>query len=451
MDITIFPGGLDGTAGAIPSKSQAHRALICAALADNPTRIECDGESGDIAATIACLNALGASIAHEQGGYYVSPMTARRDSSANSEFRIQNLKSGDGECVSRRGNMPPIISPITLPCGESGSTFRFLLPIVCALGRTASFMPSGRLPQRPLSPLIDEIVRHGCSLSPHGSIPFRASGQLAPGYYTMDAGVSSQFVSGLLFALPLLDGNSELHLIGRVESFPYIELTLAALETFGVETEFNGTVFVISGGQEYRSPGVVSIEGDWSNAAFWLGAGAVGAGCITCTGLDTQSRQGDRAIMDILKRFGARVEECNSAVTVNGGDLKGVEIDAQDIPDLVPILAVVAASAEGITVIHNAGRLRDKESDRLAAITDALQRLGSDVFEREDELIICGGAPLTGGQISSWGDHRIAMAASIAATVCSGAVKVVGAEAVGKSYPGFFDDLRSLGGRIIEN
>jgi len=455
VDMTIFPGRLDGSVGAVPSKSQAHRALICAALADQPTRIECGGESGDIAATITCLEALGVGIARQPDGYCVSPMAMRA-----SNLREQgkpprplrghpspegNVDGGYDNAVNQNSQA----QPVKLLCGESGSTFRFLLPVVCATGRNVSFIPKGRLPQRPLSPLIDELVRHGCFLSATGSVPFSASGQLVPGRYSIDAGVSSQFISGLLFALPLLDGDSELHLKGRVESFPYIELTLGMLEVFGIEAEFDGILFSIPGGQKYRSPGVVNIEGDWSNAAFWLGAGAVGAGRITCANLDVKSRQGDRAILEILKRFGAQVDADNSAVTVTGGNLKGLEIDAQDIPDLVPILAVVAASAEGTTVIRNAGRLRDKESDRLAAITDVMCGLGAYIIQTEDGLIIHGGTALKGGRVSSHGDHRIAMAAAIAATICMSEVEIRGAEVVGKSYPRFFDDLQSL--RIVDS
>ena len=428
MNIKIYPGQLHGVVGAVPSKSQAHRALICSALADKPTRIECDGSSGDIIATVACLTALGAEITSDPHGYTVRPLS-RSVSDTLSDTLSDNRA--------------------VLPCGESGSTLRFLLPVAGALGRSAAFIPEGRLPERPLSPLIDELVRHGCSISRQGSIPLHVSGNLMPGGYIMDAGVSSQFISGLLFALPLLDGDSELRLTGRMESFPYVELTLAMLEMFCVKAEFDGTVFSISEGQAYRSPGVVRIEGDWSNAAFWLGAGAVGGGSITCTGLDLQSRQGDRDIMEILGRFGAHIEASDSSVTVSGGNLRGVEIDARDIPDLVPILAVVAAAADGATMIRNAGRLRDKESDRLAAVASVLGSLGADVRETDDGLVIHGGATLTGGRISSYGDHRIAMAAAIAASVCADAVEISGADAVRKSYPGFFDDLQSLGGRVI--
>jgi 3-phosphoshikimate 1-carboxyvinyltransferase len=422
-DVKITPRKLNGVVRAIPSKSQAHRALICAALADKPTTIECEGGSDDITATAECLSALGAKIGRESGVYIVNPLKGEGNNGA-----------------------------ATLGCGESGSTFRFMLPIVAALGRKASFILKGRLPERPLSPLYEELVRHGAELPPQGTVPFYVSGRLAPGHYSLDAGVSSQFISGLLFALPLLDGDSELQLTGQAESFPYIELTLAMLEIFGIQTEFKNNVFFIPGGQTYCSPGRARVEGDWSNAAFWLSAGAVGEGSITCTGLNLQSRQGDRAILDILAKFGAGIDikEKDSAVTVSGGKLRGVEIDARDIPDLVPVLAVVAAASEGTTVIRNAGRLRTKESDRLAAVSAVLRGLGADANETDDGLVIHGPAAFKGGQVSSCGDHRIAMSAAIAAAMCAGPVVIQGAQAVNKSYPGFFNDLRLLGGLVGE-
>jgi len=420
VDVKIFPARLNGAVNAIPSKSQAHRALICAALADKPTRVECNGESEDILATAACLSALGTGIERESGAYVVRPLK----------------REGNGDIA-------------TLPCGESGSTFRFMLPIVGALGRKVCFTPKGRLPKRPLSPLYEELVSHGAELSPQGSVPFYADGQLTPGRYSLDAGVSSQFISGLLFALPLLDGDSKLALVGSAESFPYIELTMAMLKEFGVIAEFDGGAFSIPGRQTYRSSGIVRVEGDWSNAAFWLGAGSIGSGSVTCAGLNLQSRQGDRAVLDILVKFGAQVKTNGSAVTVSGGKLRGIEINAKDIPDLVPILAVIGATAEGTTVIRNAGRLRTKESDRLAAVSTVLRTLGADVDETEDGLVIHGSAAFSGGEVSSYGDHRIAMSAAIAAAVCAEPVVIHGAEAVNKSYPGFFDDLRLLGGSVL--
>ena len=421
-DMKVSPRDLNGVVRAIPSKSQAHRALICAALADKATTIECEGGSDDITATAGCLSALGAKIKREAGVYVVHPLKRECNDVA------------------------------ILDCGESGSTFRFMLPIVGALGRKASFILKGRLPERPLSPLYEELVRHGAELPPQGSVPFYASGRLAPGPYSLDAGVSSQFVSGLLFALPLLSGDSELQLTGQAESFPYIELTLAMLEIFGIKTEFKNNVFYIPGGQMYCSPGKAYVEGDWSNAAFWLGAGAIGSGSITCTGLNLKSKQGDRAILDILTKFGANIEvkEKDSAVTVSGGKLSGIEIDARDIPDLVPVLAIVGSRAEGTTVIRNAARLRTKESDRLAAVSDILRVLGADADETADGLVIHGGKAFKGGQVSSRGDHRIAMSAAIGASICAEPVVIQGAQAVNKSYPGFFDDLRLLGGLVGE-
>ena len=415
MEIKIEPGVLNGTVNIIPSKSQAHRALICAALADKPSLVECEVTSNDIDATAECLRALGAEILFKQNCFDVSP--------------IKNIEHTD---VAR------------LPCLESGSTFRFLLPIAAALGREVSFELKGRLPERPLSPLYEELVRNGCCLSPQGSSPFTIKGKLSSGNYSLNAGVSSQFISGLLFSLPLLQGDSKIELTGKIESFPYIELTLSMLEKFAVEVIYKDTCFYIHGAQKYRSPGKVRVEGDWSNAAFWFAAGAVGGNGITCTGLDIHSRQGDRAMLDILARFGASIEISNFAVTVSKGELRGIEIDAGDIPDLVPILSVVAAAAKGETVIRNAGRLRGKESDRLAAATSVLSELGTDIKETKDGLIIHGGIRLKGGTVSSWRDHRIAMSAAIAAVLCDGPVIIQDAGAVNKSYPGFFDERSKL-------
>ena len=460
MDVKIVPGRLNGTVNAIPSKSQAHRALICAALADKPTRIVCGSDSDDINATVACLSALGATIAREGDSYNVYPLSREKNNAAAS--RSGGAKDASDEITTKDGNDSDIHlhaddnAFTILPCAESGSTFRFLLPIAGALGRNAAFMLKGRLPDRPLSPLYEALINHGCKLSPPGASPFYASGQLTSGCYTLDASVSSQFVSGLLFALPILDGDSEIRLTGRAESFPYIEMTLAMLDKFHIKAYLHDMVFSIAGRQVYCSPGEARVEGDWSNAAFWLCAGAINteianttnsAGNIACAGLDIMSRQGDRAILDILTRFGARCTYGGDTAIVSGGKITGIEIDVRDIPDLAPILAVVAAVAEGTTVIKNAGRLRAKESDRLSSVTGLLRGLGADITEKENGMIIHGGVALTGGQVFSRGDHRIAMAAAIAATVCAAPVIIRDAEAVNKSYPGFFDDFRSLGGK----
>jgi 3-phosphoshikimate 1-carboxyvinyltransferase len=378
LNVKILPCKLGGTVKAIASKSQAHRALICAALAHSPTDVKYDTTCDDIDATVECLAA---------------------------------LKRG---CT-------------VLNCKESASTYRFLIPVAAALGVKAEYKLEGRLAQRPLLPLFEELVR--------------TKKRLKPASYTIDAGVSSQFISGLLFALPLLEADSEIHLTGEIQSAPYVDLTVEMLEMFGIKVKFNDGVFYIAGNQVYKSPGTIHVEGDWSNAAFWLCADAVCDNSVTVTGLNKKSKQGDKKIIEILNQLTVNRPACTKGhhLTVN----------CQDIPDLVPILSVVAAASKGVTVIGNAARLRLKESDRLTAVTEMLSALGADITEKEDGLIINGGIALKGGIVSSCNDHRIAMSAAIAATLCKEPVIIKGARAVNKSYPGFFKDFESLGGKIV--
>lgn len=394
MTETIQPKPLLGTIAAIASKSMAHRLYICAALADRPTEILCGSDSKDIRATRTCLAAM------KNGG--------------------------------------------SLPCGESGSTLRFLLPVAAALGRETEFRMEGRLPQRPLAPLDEQLTAHGAQLSRPAPDILRCTGKLTPGSYTLPGNVSSQYISGLLFALPLLDRPSTLTVTGPIESAPYIDMTLDALRRFGVDIRVeNQTYFIPSGG--YRSPGRAEVEGDWSNSAFWLCAGAVGAP-VTVTGLKEDSLQGDRAVLDVLRRFGARVD----GTTVSPAPLHGIEIDAGPIPDLIPVLSVVAAAASGTTRVVHAQRLRLKESDRIASVLQMLRGLGAEAEETADGLLIRGGNRLPGGTVDSCNDHRIAMAAAIGSILCDGPVTVTGAEAVEKSYPGFWSDFRRLQGQEVQ-
>lgn len=329
--------------------------------------------------------------------------------------------------------------------GESGSTLRFLLPVMGALGHTADFYGEGRLPERPLSPLYEELIAHGCSISPIGSIPLTIEGQLQPGTFTIAGDVSSQYISGLLFALPLLDGDSRIVITGRFESKAYVDMTLKVLRDFGIEVSEEDYGFFIRGNQNYRSPESYKVEGDWSNGCFWLVAGAFVQGGIKVTGLDMNSLQGDREIVRLLREFGATVEIHDDGIVVAPGKLNGIVIDASQIPDMVPILAVLAAVAEGDTVIRNAGRLRIKESDRLATVTQVMTTLGADIDEKPDGLVIHGVSKLAGREVSSHNDHRIAMMAAIASLVSEGKVKIKGKEAVAKSYPEFFRDMAMLG------
>ncbi|MCL2740883.1 MAG: 3-phosphoshikimate 1-carboxyvinyltransferase [Oscillospiraceae bacterium] len=430
MDLRITKPIKGGTVRAIASKSAAHRLLICAALSDAVTDVGCPERSGDIEATARCLGALGAEVRYGGEGYRVTPIKAGPDAYDAS-------------------SAPPMM----LDCGESGSTLRFLLPICGALGRKVTLAMGGRLPERPLGALHREMASHGCALSGLGGAVLSCEGRLGSGAYSLPGDVSSQFVSGLMLALPLVSGDSQITVEGALESRPYVDLTLDALRLFGVRAYEDGKgSFRIPGGQAYRSPGRAEVEGDWSSASAWLAAGAIGAGSVTCANLSLDSRQGDRAMTGILTRFGADVRLGGGSVTVYPGRLRGIEVDAADVPDLVPMVAAVASVAEGRTVITGAGRLRGKESDRLRALAALFSGLGADVAETADGLAICGRKALEGGVADSFGDHRIAMAAAVIASACVGAVTVRGAEAVAKSYPGFWDDYaHKLGGMWEES
>ena len=392
MDIIIKPTKLRGTAAAIPSKSQAHRLLICAAFADRETRLYCPDTNRDIEATADCLRALGAEITRDEGGYTVLP--------------VQSLPA-----------------TAVLPCHDSGSTLRFLLPVAGALGVDATFQLEGRLPQRPLSPLWEEMERMGCTLTRPTECTIRCQGKLNSGVYTISGGVSSQFITGLLLAFPLISGESQLEITGKLESAPYVTMTLKAMEQFGVMVQnFSG-----AGNQHFTSPGTVTVEGDWSNGAFFLAAKTLGSN-VTVTGLRSDSPQGDQAAAELLP-----------------GLEKKLIIDAADIPDLVPILAVTAACKQG-AVFTNIGRLRLKESDRVESVKEMIIALGG-TAESDAETLAVQGTGLHGGTVDARNDHRIAMSAAIAATACREDVIILGAQCVEKSYPRFFEEYRKLGGR----
>ena len=382
MDITVYPEKLSGIVNAIPSKSQAHRLLICAAFADGPTTLICPETNDDIQATAICLNALGADIRRSDSGYEIIP-----------------VKSIPNEAL--------------LDCGESGSTLRFLLPIVGALGIDATFRMGGRLPRRPLSPLWEEMERMGCHLSRPSENTIRCQGKLIAGDYFIDGGISSQFITGLLFAAALIDGECPITVTGNLESKPYVDLTKQALQIFQAPN--------------FHTPGCVTVEGDWSNSAFFLAAQQLGS-AVTVTNLQTDSLQGDRMVATLLPQL---ENHC--------------EIDAKDIPDLVPILSVVAAAQNGavFTGIH---RLRLKESDRVESVIRMIKNLGGKAEADENTLTVYG-TGLKGGTVDSMNDHRIAMSAAIASTVCTEPVTIHGAQCVSKSYPHFWEEFCRLGGK----
>lgn len=411
MTEVVRPGSVQGCIAAIPSKSHAHRLLIGGMLADGPVRIRITASSRDIEATLGCIQALGTQV------------------KVQGEWRILTP-----------GPVPP---QTQLNCGESGSTLRFLLPVAAALGCTTTLSGTGRLPERPLSPLLEELEAHGVTFS-EKQLPLTVSGTLNGGRYRLPGSISSQYFTGLLLALPLLEEDSLLEIDGVLESARYLDITLQTLESFGISIERESGRFRIPGRQQYHSPGTIIPEGDWSNAAFFLAAGAL-RGPVTVTGLQMDSPQGDRAIIEVLESFGAKITVGDHAVTVAPGPLRAITLDASQIPDLVPVLSVVAALAEGTTCITGAARLRLKESDRLKTTTALLRALGICASETPDGLEIQGGT-LQSGTVDGAGDHRIVMAAAVAALAATGPVTIQGAEAVEKSYPGFFMDLMTLAG-----
>lgn len=391
MDITIFPQTLSGSVCAIPSKSQAHRILICAAFADSCTKLICPSTNKDIEATVSCLNGIGANISKTKYGYNVEPISI-------------------------------IPQNATLDCSESGSTLRFMLPIVASLGIKTTFIMRGRLPQRPLSPLAEELERMGCQINQPTENTLMCQGQLRNGIYRIDGSISSQYITGLLFALSLLPGNNRLEVSGKIESKPYIDMTTHALSLFGK----NVSEYAFDDKQQFHSPGTVEIEGDWSNAAFFLSGNAIGND-LTVTGLDLCSKQGDRIVVELLKQLE------NHTI-----------ISGENCPDIIPILAIVAACKKGAR-FTNIKRLRLKESDRITAVAEMLRALGATAEIIDDDLLVKP-APFHSCTIDSKNDHRIAMAAAIASTVADGPIILCDAGCVSKSYPDFWNEFTRLGG-----
>lgn len=403
MNVEIFPRKLCGTVSAPSSKSVAHRALICASLADKKSYLKMNTFSDDISATINCLKQLGTKIEIDGENVTVTPTEKYPEK-------------------------------VILDCGESGSTLRFLLPVVSALGVEATFIGKGRLFERPIDELLDALEKNGAKIK-RGN-PLCISGKLSGGKFSITGEVSSQFVSGLLLALPLCSG--EVEITGEIKSKPYIDITLDALKNFGIEFKNEKNKFYIKK-QNYHFT-KMQVEGDWSNSACLLASGA------TVKNLDKNSAQGDKKILEIFEKFGAKIIENSDGISVEKNQLFGCEIDATDIPDLVPVVAVIASTAKGETVIKNTARLHFKESDRVASTVELVNSLGGIATATENEIIIHGVETLNGGTVESFNDHRIVMAAASAAQSCKDSVVIKNTEAVNKSYPQFFEIINLLGG-----
>lgn len=396
MNVTIHKSCLQGTVQIPSSKSFVHRQLICAALAEKTTKILLNQSSKDIEATIYCVERLGAKVTKVTDGLIILPV---HDVPEKAEFF----------------------------CNESGSTLRFMLPIAAVLGINARFSGAGRLPERPNKPLLDAMRLHGVQAD-KDFLPLHLQGKLHGGKYEIAGNISSQYITGLLMALPLCSEDSAIVFTTPVESIAYLDITCHVLQQFGITVSKTDDGYFIPGKQMYHSPGEIYAEGDWSSAVFWYCANHMGAH-IEIEGLNPESRQGDRAVTEQLLHFGG-------------------EINISQTPDSLPALAVAACMYSGITRFTGGKRLRIKESDRLSAVVAMLKNLGQTVEEEAEGITVYGGNSFSGGFVDGYNDHRIVMAAAIAGCLASEPVTISGAEAVSKSYPGFFNDLIALGGKM---
>ena len=408
MIAKIKKSQLNGEVAAIPSKSYAHRILMAGGLCEGETKINGLYPSKDVLATIQSMSVLGA--------------TYKSCKMSNSGFN----------------------HTASLNVGESGSTLRFLIPIVSAIGGEFTFICKGRLLERTNEELVKVLSSKGIEVK-NGVDNITVCGQLQSGEFRIRGDVSSQYISGLLMALPLVSGDSEIVLTTELSSKGYVDITLDILSKFGIEIEITDTGYKIKGGQKYVSCGEIDIEGDWSNSCFFLTYGVI-AGGVTVYGLNENSKQGDRAFIEILQQMGGNIEFSNGDIICSKSELKAVEVDVDGIPDAVPVLAIAMATASGKSILKNVARLKIKESDRVATVIEMLTKLGISAKEVDNSIEIIGGK-LQFGVVNSHNDHRIAMASAIGG-LCGEGVDVIGADAVEKSYPSFFEDVVDLGGLL---
>ncbi|MDF2839521.1 MAG: aroA [Clostridia bacterium] len=416
--VEITPAPLKGNILIPPSKSLCHRAIIAAALAEGQSIISNVLLSKDILATMKGVQALGAEITQLADSLIIEGGLASQE------------------------------QDVLIDCNESGSTLRFLIPLGLLSSNRITYTGIGNLPHRPLTPYFDIFKEQDIFYSSN-ILPIEIEGRLKPGLFQMSGSISSQFITGLMFVLPLLNADSTIIITSPLESKGYIDITIEALRCFGIHIENNHyEQFFIKGNQCYR-PAQIAVEGDYSQAAFWLAAGAL-SGDITCAGLSQSSCQGDKAILKILENSGAKLSYNAGYVTSKHSKMHAFDADVSQCPDIAPVLAVVAALSHGTSKITGAARLRIKECDRLKAITSELNKLGAKILEGEDSLTIHGVEQLKGGEVDSWGDHRIAMALAIAAAKCKEPIRIYNSGVIEKSYPSFFEDFKMLGGNLNE-
>ncbi|KMT22725.1 3-phosphoshikimate 1-carboxyvinyltransferase [Clostridium cylindrosporum] len=417
--VKITPKSLTGTVTIPPSKSLSHRAIICAALANGESSVDNIIFSDDIIATSKAMESLGVKM---------------------------NMK--DSSIEIQGNDSLKLVNP-EIDCIESGSTLRFIIPIALLTSEEVTFKGRGRLTTRPLTTYYNIFDKEGITYDTRSGLPLKVKGSLKPSVYEVEGNISSQFITGLMFTLPLLNGDSSIKIIGELESKGYVDLTIDVLKQYGVEIQNNNyEEFIIKGNQKYKAQNY-RVEGDYSQVAFFIVAGLLG-GEITCLDMRADSLQGDREIIDIVRTMGGRVDVLEDKIIVYPSKTHGATIDASQCPDLVPIIATLAALSEGETRIINAARVRIKESDRLEAMRSELNKIGADVKETPDGLVIKGKFLLDGGVVDGWNDHRIVMAMAMASIRCTSDLIIEGSEAIKKSYPTFFEDFRKLGGKVDE-
>ena len=424
-DLKVYPSILEGEVKIPPSKSMAHRAIICAALSDGFCKIENIDYSDDIIATIDAMNSLGAKIVKYKD--YIEVTGAYGNSADIEDIRV-------------------------IDCNESGSTLRFLVPISLLFKGKNKFIGRGNLGKRPLTTYYNIFEKQDITYSyEEGKLNLIVSGELKPGIFEIEGNVSSQFITGILFTLPLLNDDSKIIITTEMESKGYIDLTLRAMSDFGIEVINNDyKEFIIKGNQRYKARNY-RVEGDYSQAAFFLCADSLGNN-VLCKDLDLNSLQGDKEVIDILERMNVVFNANDIGVKgTTNGELTSTVIDGSQCPDIIPVLTAVAALTKGTTEIINAGRLRIKECDRLAAVTSELNKLGAKIIEKEEGLVVTGVEKLKGGvEVWSHKDHRIAMTLAIASTRCEKPIVIKDYECIAKSYPNFFEDFKALGGNVHE-
>ena len=417
---TVNSASPKGIVDAIPAKAHAHRALIAAALADGTSTLLLAKRSADIDATINSLRGIGTDVRHERHTVSVTPSA----------------------CTAGR-----------IDANESGTTLRLMLPVAASVCHRVSVTAKGRLPDRPLEPLLGEMMRHGVAFNVKKP-PFTMSGRLQPGMFRMRGDVSSQFFSGLLLAAPNM-GHTVIECIGNLESFDYVRLTMQVMADFGVKvreyvSEDCSPKFIIEDGQSYKARDDYRIEGDWSNSAVWLVAAALTGNALSVRGLSIDSVQADRRILHILRDAGVECTSDAMTISVSGKALHPFTADLTQMPDLLPVTSILACGIEGTSAFLNGARLRLKESDRLQTVSDMITALGGTVRIDGEDLYVTGTGKLRGGTVDCANDHRLVMAGTLAALISETPVQLTDAHAVSKSYPTFFDDWNTAGGQAHE-